>query len=197
MCSGRYYAPQPTKAENKAGRQEASKPTSPPAQKPPIPRLADFDVSKATHQEYAKWLEEKASAADKRLAQYASMRKIAVDEEKAKERLQKSTNGQTKNANLDQHIPIRLRRDGAFSTKPEVLQPRSKRTEKEQKRIAALASSPKKKLEAHAIARKKRRSPEGKFRISLPSKGSSMFGGVKFSHVRVFSGGLPGLGKRR
>lgn len=32
---------------------------------------------------------------------------------------------------------------------------------------------------------------------SSSSGGSSMFGGVKYTTVRVFSGGLPGLGKRR
>ena len=32
---------------------------------------------------------------------------------------------------------------------------------------------------------------------SSSSSGSSMFGGVKYATVRVFSGGLPGLGKRR
>lgn len=37
-----------------------------------------------------------------------------------------------------------------------------------------------------------------KFRVVLPSgPGSSMFGGIKYSTVRVFSGGLPGLGKRK
>lgn len=196
MCSGRYYAPQPTKAE-KTHSSKAPKPTSPPAQEPSLPRLANFDVSKATHQEYAKWLEEKANAADKRLAQFDSMRKNAIDEEKANKKRQTATKNHAKNDNLNLQIPKRLKGDGGFLIKTEVLQPRTKRTEQEQKRLAALAASPKKKQEALAAAKKKRHSPKGKIRITLPSKGSSMFGGVKFAVVRVFSGGLPGLGKRR
>lgn len=46
-------------------------------------------------------------------------------------------------------------------------------------------------------AKKKNRPKRTKFWISLPSKGSSMFGGVKYSYVRVWQGGPPGLGKRR
>jgi hypothetical protein len=45
-------------------------------------------------------------------------------------------------------------------------------------------------------AKKKNRPKRAKFWISLPSKGSSMFGGVKYSYVHVCQGGLPGLGKR-
>lgn len=196
MCSGRYYAPQPTKAE-KTRSNKASKPTSPPAREPSVSRLANFDVSKATHQEYAKWLEEKANAADKRLAQFDSMRKNAIDEEKANKKRQTATNGHAKNVNLNHQIPKRLKRDGDILNKTEVLQPRTKRTKQEQKRLTALAASPKNKHEALAAAKKKRHSTKGIIRISLPSKGSSMFGGVKFAVVRVFSGGLPGLGKRR
>lgn len=196
MCSGRYYAPQPTKAE-KTSSNKTSKSTSPPAQEPSVPRLANFDVSKATHQEYAKWLEEKANAADKRLTQFDSMRKNAIDEEKANKKRQTATKGHAKNANFILQFPKRHKRDGDFLINTEVLQPRTKKTKQEQKRLTALAASPKNKLEALAAAKKMRHSPKGKIRISLPSKGSSMFGGVKFAVVRVFSGGLPSLGKRR
>lgn len=60
-----------------------------------------------------------------------------------------------------------------------------------------------KKSEAKRLARKvldassKRKRPRSKLWISLPSKGSSMFGGVKYSHVSVWQGGLPSLGKRK
>lgn len=43
----------------------------------------------------------------------------------------------------------------------------------------------------------------GRFRLNLsesavqPSRGKSMFGGIKPSHAHVVGGGLPGLGKRR
>lgn len=44
-------------------------------------------------------------------------------------------------------------------------------------------------------AKSKRRS--NNFRVVLSSgPGSSMFGGVKYSTIRICSGGLPGLGKR-
>jgi hypothetical protein len=44
---------------------------------------------------------------------------------------------------------------------------------------------------------KKTRAKRGKVQISQPSRGSSLFGGVKYSHICVFQGGLPGLGKSR
>ena len=50
---------------------------------------------------------------------------------------------------------------------------------------------------AKIVAQKKNRPNRAKLWINLPSKGSSLFGGVKYSNVRVFQGGLPGLGKRR
>lgn len=48
-----------------------------------------------------------------------------------------------------------------------------------------------------AAASKKRKSLKGKLWIVEPSKGSSLFGGVKYSYVSVWQGGLPGLGKRK
>jgi hypothetical protein len=60
-----------------------------------------------------------------------------------------------------------------------------------------------KKAEKKRLARKaseasnKKKRLKNKMWISLPSKGSSMFGGVKYSFVSVWQGGLPGLGKRK
>lgn len=50
---------------------------------------------------------------------------------------------------------------------------------------------------AAQAAKKKNRPKHAKLWISLPSKGSSMFGGVKYSYVSIWQGGLPGLGKRK
>ena len=44
---------------------------------------------------------------------------------------------------------------------------------------------------------KKNRKKRDLWSPSSPVRGSSMFGGVKFSSVRVVSGGLPGSGKGR
>jgi len=59
-----------------------------------------------------------------------------------------------------------------------------KKAEKKRQSKIAAAASQKKKLKV-------------KLWLSEPSRGSSMFGGVKYSHVSVWQGGLPGLGKRK
>ena len=47
------------------------------------------------------------------------------------------------------------------------------------------------------LQKNKKKKKEKRVWINDPNKSSSMFGGVKYSYVRVFQGGLPGLGKSK
>lgn len=72
----------------------------------------------------------------------------------------------------------------SFNASRQLQESQWKKAEKKRQSKIAAAASQKKKLKV-------------KLWLSEPSRGSSMFGGVKYSHVSVWQGGLPGLGKRK